>query len=72
MGDDRVLNWLIVEHRDSVTYTTTDRSVYVEVTVPFDSETQKQSASNALVDLAPMIVKTIPTKDGKFVNDQIQ
>jgi hypothetical protein len=72
IGDAAFLNWLIVEHRDSVTYVTTDRSVYVEVTVPFDGETQKQAASNALVDLAPVIVKNVPNKYGKFVDDPVE
>jgi len=66
------VNWLIEDHGDHVTYTTTDRSVYVEVTVPYDGETQKQNASNVLVDLAPLVVKTVPTKAGTFVNDKIQ
>ncbi|GAA1977100.1 DUF3515 family protein [Catenulispora subtropica] len=69
MGDAAFLNWFIDEHEHSVTYTTTDRAVYVEVTVPFDSLAQKQSASNALIDLAPAIVKTVPNKDGEFVDD---
>jgi hypothetical protein len=70
MGDTAFVNWLIEEHRHSVTYTTTDRAVYVQVTVPFDSELQKQSASNALVDLAPMIVRNVPNKQGRYVDDQ--
>ncbi|MFL6114088.1 MAG: DUF3515 family protein [Catenulispora sp.] len=70
MGDTAFVNWLIQEHEHSVTYTTTDRAAYVEVTVPFDDELQKEAASNALVDLAPMIVKNIPDKTGKFVDDQ--
>ncbi|WP_370347528.1 DUF3515 domain-containing protein [Catenulispora sp. EB89] len=74
MGDDTSqVNWLIEDNgTDSVTYTTTDRAVYVEVTVPYDGAAQKQDASNALVDLAPLIVKTVPTKAGQFVSDQIQ
>ena len=70
MGDTAFVNWLIEEHEHSVTYTTTDRAVYVEVTVPFDGELQKQAASNALVDLAPMIVKNVPDKAGRFADDQ--
>ncbi|WP_344670612.1 DUF3515 family protein [Catenulispora yoronensis] len=69
MGDASFVNWLIQENAHSVTFTTTDRAVYVEVTVPFDDTAQKQAASNALVDLAPMIVKAIPNKDGAFVDD---
>ena len=73
MGDDTAqVTWLIEDHGDRVTYTTTDRAVYVEVTVPYDGALGKQNASNVLVDLAPMIVKTVPTKDGRFVSDQIQ
>ena len=73
MGDDTAqVNWLIEDHGDHVTYTTTDRAVYVEVTVPYDGQTQKQNASNALVDLAPLIVKTVPDKSGHFVNDLVQ
>ncbi|OLE24881.1 MAG: hypothetical protein AUG49_12240 [Catenulispora sp. 13_1_20CM_3_70_7] len=70
MGDSAFVNWLIQEHEHSVTYTTTDRAAYVEVIVPFDDELQKEAASNALVDLAPMIVMNIPDKAGKFVDDQ--
>ncbi|NUR61988.1 MAG: DUF3515 family protein [Catenulispora sp.] len=70
MGDTAFVNWLIEEHQNSVTYTTTDRAVYVEITVPFDGELQKQAASNALVDLAPMIVKNVPNKSGQFVDDK--
>ena len=70
MGDAAFVNWLIEEHEHSVTFTTTDRAAYVEVTVPFDDEVQKEAASNALVDLAPMIVKTVPNKAGQFVDDQ--
>lgn len=66
------VNWLIEDHGDSVTYTTTDRAAYVEITVPYDDAQQKQNASNALVDLAPTIVKTVPTKSGRFVSDQDQ
>jgi len=69
MGDTAHLNWLIQLGSDSVTFTTTDRAVYVEVTVPFDDDVQKAAASNALVDLAPTIVKTIPNKSGRFVDD---
>ena len=68
-GDTAFVNWLIQEHEDSVTYTTTDRAVYVEVTVPFDGELEKQAASNALVDLAPVIVKNVPDKAGQFIDD---
>ena len=64
------VNWLIEDHGDSVTFTTTDRAVHVEITVPYNDELQKQSASNVLVDLVPMIVKTIPTKTGQYVSDQ--
>jgi hypothetical protein len=64
------VNWLIEDHGDRVTFTTTDRAVYVEVTVPYDGGLEKQSASNALVDLAPTIVKTVPAKSGQFVSDQ--
>jgi hypothetical protein len=67
------VNWLIEDNgTDGVTYTTTDRAVYVEVTVPYSDDAQKQDASNALVDLAPLIVKTVPTKSGQFVSDQVQ
>lgn len=66
------VDWLIQDHGDSVTYTTTDRAVYVEVWVPYDGAAEKQHASNVLVDLAPVLVKTVPTKAGKFVSDQIQ
>ena len=66
------VNWLIEDHGDSVTFTTTDRALYVEITVPYDGDVQKQSASNVLVDLAPMIVKTVPAKTGQFVSDQDQ
>lgn len=70
MGDTAFVNWLIEEHEHTVTYTTTDRAVYVEITVPFDNDLEKQAASNALVDLAPMIVKNVPNKAGLFVDDQ--
>ncbi|MEY9925836.1 hypothetical protein ABH926_000456 [Catenulispora sp. GP43] len=66
------VNWLIEDHGDRATYTTTDRALYVEVTVPYDGALQKQSASNVLVDLAPTIVHTVPTKAGRFVSDQDQ
>jgi hypothetical protein len=66
------VNWLIEDHGDSVTFTTTDRAVYVEVTVPYSGDLEKQSASNVLVDLAPTIVKTVPTRSGQFVSDQDQ
>lgn len=66
------VNWLIQDHGGSVTYTTTDRAVYVEVTVPYDGDLEKQSASNVLVDLAPTIVETVPTRSGQFVSDQDQ
>jgi hypothetical protein len=72
MGDDTAqLNWLIEDHGDHVTFTTTDRAAYVEITVPYADATQKANASNALVDLAPVIVKTVPTKAGRFVSDQL-
>ncbi|NUR25453.1 MAG: DUF3515 family protein, partial [Catenulispora sp.] len=70
MGDTAFVNWLIQEHKHSVTYTTTDRAVYVEITVPFDTALERQEASNVLVDLAPMIVKNVPNKAGTFVDDQ--
>ena len=66
------VNWLIEDHGDRVTFTTTDRAVYVAVTVPYHGDLEKQSASNVLVDLAPTIVKTIPTRSGQFVSDQDQ
>lgn len=66
------VNWLIEDHGDSVTFTTTDRAVYVEITVPYDGAAEKQNASNILVDLAPTIVKTVPTRSGRFVSDQDQ
>ena len=73
IGDDTAqINWLIQDHGDSVTYTTTDRAAFVEVWVPYDGAAEKQNASNVLVDLAPVIVKTVPAKSGKFVSDQIQ
>ena len=73
IGDDSAqVNWLIEDHGEHVTFTTTDRAVYVEVTVPYDGAEQKTNASNVLVDLAPVIVKTVPTKSGQFVSDQIQ
>jgi len=70
-GDDTAqINWLVQDHGDSVTYTTTDRAVYVDLTVHYDGAGQKAAASNALVDLAPVVVKTIPNKSGEFVADQ--
>ena len=66
------VNWLIKDHGDSVTFTTTDRAVYVEVTVPYDGDLEKQSASDVLVDLAPTIVETVPDRSGRFVSDQDQ
>jgi hypothetical protein len=73
MGDEAAqVNWLIEDHGDHVTFTTTDRAAYVEVTVPYADDTEKANASNALVDLAPVIVKTVPTTSGQFVSDQIQ
>lgn len=72
-GDDTAqVNWLIQDHGDSVTYTTTDRAVYVEVWVPYQSAAEKQNASNVLVDLAPVVVKTVPAKSGEFVSDQVR
>jgi hypothetical protein len=55
-----------------VTYTTTDRALYVEVWVPYDGAVEKQNASDVLVDLAPVLVKTVPDKSGQFVSDKIQ
>jgi hypothetical protein len=73
MGDDTSqVNWLIQDHGDSVTYTTTDRALYVEVWVPYDGAVEKQNASDVLVDLAPVLVKTVPDKSGQFVSDKIQ
>lgn len=70
--DSAQVDWLIEDHGDHVTFTTTDRALYVEVTVPHDTATEKQNASNVLVDIAPAIVKTVPTRAGQFVSDQIQ
>ena len=64
------VNWLIEDHGDSVTFTTTDRAVYVEITVPYNGAVQKEAATNVLVDLAPTIVKTVPAESGQFVSDQ--
>lgn len=66
------VNWLIEDHGDHVTYTTTDRALYLEITVPYDGQTQKEQASNSLVDLAQVIVKTVPAKSGQYVNDPDQ
>jgi hypothetical protein len=71
-GDSAQVNWLIEDHGDDVAFTTTDRALYIEVTVPYGTAAEKQNASNVLVDIAPVIVKTVPTKSGQFVSDQIQ
>jgi hypothetical protein len=70
-GGTYQVDWLFQDHGHSVTFTTTDRAVYVEVTVPYDDGAQKQNAPNILVDLAPAIVKTVPDKSGRFDSDQV-
>lgn len=55
------VNWIVEnQKRDSVRFTTTDRFTYVEVDVPGDPT----HATDVLVDLAPLIIATIPAKDG--------
>jgi hypothetical protein len=55
------VNWLVQDQKpDSVTFTTTDRSAYVEVYVPGDTT----HATDVLVDLGPLIIQSVPAKDG--------
>ena len=55
------VNWIVEDQTsDGVKFTTTDRFAYVEVDVPGDPT----HATDVLVDLAPLIIATIPAKDG--------
>jgi hypothetical protein len=67
IGDgSAMVNWFIEPVAGGWRYTTTDRAVNVQVLVPADRE----HAAGPAVDLAELIVRTIPDKDGKFVGDQ--
>jgi hypothetical protein len=55
------VNWLIEDQTpDSVKFTATDRTAYLEVYVPGDPS----HATDVLVDLAPLIIQSLPAKDG--------
>jgi hypothetical protein len=67
MGDGTAMvNWFIEPVDGGWRYTTTDRAVNIQLFVPADRE----HAAGPAVDLAPLIVRTVPNADGKFVGDQ--
>jgi hypothetical protein len=65
------VNWLFQRYTGGVRYFTTDRSLYVEVTVPtnFDPGNPNAAPTDPLVDLASAVLRTIPNKDGTYRQD---
>lgn len=65
------ISWLIQRYTGGVRYFTTDRSLYVEVTVPthFNPGDPNAAPTDPLVDLAAAVVRTIPNKDGTYRQD---
>jgi hypothetical protein len=68
------VSWLFQLYTGGVRYFTTDRSLYVEVTVPndFDPGHPNAAPTDPLVDLAPAVLHAIPNKDGTFRPDTPQ
>jgi hypothetical protein len=60
------LNWYVETLSDGARFTTTDRALYVELYVPGDTV----HATDAIVDLAPVILASVPNKDQQFAEDK--
>ena len=67
IGDgSAMVNWFIEPVDGGWRYTTTDRAVNVQLVVPTD----RAHAAGPAVDLAAVIVRSIPNTDGQYVSDK--
>jgi hypothetical protein len=65
------LSWLVEQRSGSYRFTTLDRAVRVEVTVPDDFNPRRsgEPQTDPLIDVTSAILRTIPNQDGQFKQD---